>query len=68
MVFKDVGFKFEEPVCNRCHDLLTVAYSLEDIAILSVKGATFRGIFWGISRNERLKKLKNSVIEDKGVL
>ena len=20
--FKDVGFKFEEHVCNRCHDLL----------------------------------------------
>ena len=24
--FKDTGFKFEEHVCNRCHDLLTVAY------------------------------------------
>ena len=26
---KDVGFKFEEHVCNRCHDLLTMAYSLK---------------------------------------
>ena len=25
--FKNIGFKFEEYVCNRCHDLLTVAYS-----------------------------------------
>ena len=25
--FKNTGFKFEEYVCNRCHDLLTVAYS-----------------------------------------
>ena len=24
--FKDVGFKSEEHVCNRCHDLLTMAY------------------------------------------
>ena len=60
--FKDVGFKFEEHVCNRCHDLLTMAYLLEDIAILSLKGASFRGIFCGISRNEGLKKLKNSVL------
>ena len=26
---KDVGFKFEKHVCNGCHDLLTMAYSLE---------------------------------------
>ena len=25
--FKDVGFKFEEHVSNKCHDLLTMAYS-----------------------------------------
>ena len=24
--FKDIGFKFEEHVCNKCHDLLTIAY------------------------------------------
>ena len=28
--FKDVGFKFEEHVCNRCHDLLTMTYSLKN--------------------------------------
>ena len=42
--FKDVGFTFEEHVCNGCHDLLTTAYSLENIAILSTKEATFRCI------------------------
>ena len=66
--FKDVGFKFEEHVCNGCHDLLTMAYGLENIAILSAKGATFRCILWGISRNEGLRRLNNSVLEDKGVL
>ena len=25
--FKDIGFKFEEHGCNKCHDLLTIAYS-----------------------------------------
>ena len=65
--FKNVEFKFEEHVCNGCHDLLTVAYSLENIAILNAKGATFRCILWGISKNESLRRLNSSVLEDKGV-
>ena len=35
--FKDVGFKFEEHVCSRYHDLLTMVHSLKNIAILSAK-------------------------------
>ena len=67
-LFKDIGFKFEEHVCNKCHDLLTIAYSLKDIAILNAKGATFRCILMGISKNEGLKRLNNSVTYDTGVL
>ena len=37
--FKDIGFKFEEHVCNKCHDLLTMAYSLKNITILIAKRA-----------------------------
>ena len=66
--FKDIGFKFEEYVCNGCHDLLTMTNSLKDIAILSAKGATFRCILMGISKNEGLKRLNNSVTHDRGVL
>ena len=53
--FKDIGFKFEEHVCNKCHDLLTMAYSLKNIAILNSKGPTFRSILMGISKHEGLK-------------
>ena len=35
--FKDIGFKFEEHVCNKCPDLLTIAYYLKNIAILNQK-------------------------------
>ena len=35
--FKDVGFKLKEHVCNRCNDLLTMVYGLENIALLSAK-------------------------------
>ena len=66
--FKDIGFKFEEHVCNKCHGLLTIAYSLKDIAILNAKGATFRCVLMGISKNEGLKRLNNSVTYDRGVL
>ena len=65
--FKDIGFKFEEHVCNKCHDLL-IAYFLKDIAILNAKGATFRCILMSISENEGLKVLNNSVTYDRGVL
>ena len=54
--FKDVVFKSEEHVCNGCHDLLMAAYLLENIVILSAKGATFRCILWGIKM--RVKKIR----------
>ena len=66
--FKDIGFKFEEHVCNKCHDLLTIAYSLKNIAILSAKGVTFRCILMGISKKEGLERLNNSVTYVRGVL
>ena len=66
--FTHVGFKFEENVCNKCHDLLTMASSLKNIAILSAKGATFRCILMGFTKNEGLKGLNNSVTYDRRVL
>ena len=36
--FKDVGFKFEPHVCNKCHNALMTAYELKNIAFLNVKG------------------------------
>ena len=45
-----------------------MVYSLKNIAILSARGATFRCILMGISKNEGLKRLNNSVTYDRGVL
>ena len=59
--FKDIRFKFEEHICNKCHDLLTMACSLKSIAISSAKGVTFRCILMSISKNEGLKRLSNPV-------
>ena len=44
------------------------AYELKNIVILNVKGVAYRCIPWGISKNEVVNILNNSVLEDKGVL
>ena len=66
--FKDVGFKFEKHVCNKCHDVLMTVYELKNIAILSVRGVDFRCILWGISRDDAVNRLNNYVLEDKDLL
>ena len=66
--FKDVGFKFEPHVCNKCHDGLMTAHELKIIAILDVKGIDFRCMLWGISKGEAVNRLNNSMLEDKVVL
>ena len=42
-----------------------MTYSLKNKAILSAKGATFRCLLMGISKNEALIKLNNSVTYDR---
>ena len=66
--FKVIGSKVEPNVSNECHDLLMTAYEIENIAILNVKGVDFRCILWSITRDEPVKKLNSSMLQDKGVL
>ena len=42
--FKDVGFKFEPHVGNKCHDVLMTAYELKNIAIKVL----FLDVFYGV--------------------
>ena len=66
--FKDIGYKFEPYVYDDCHDILVIVYELKNFVILNVKGVDYRRILWSISRNEDVKILNNSVLEDKGNL
>ena len=66
--FKDVGYKFEPHVCNKCYNVLMTPYELKNITKLNVKGVDFRCILWGISRDESINRLNNSGLGDKGVL
>ena len=65
---KDVGYKFQPYVCNRCHAVSMKAYELKNISISNAKGVDYRCILLGISRDEAVNRLNNSVLEDKGVL
>ena len=67
--FRDVGFKFEPHVCNKCHDVLMTAFELKNILILNVKGADLRCILWGVSRDVAVNRLNNfAALEDRVVL
>ena len=66
--FKDVGFRFDPHVCNKCQDVLMSGYELENIVILNVKEYILDVFYGGISRDEAVDRLNNSVLEDKGVL
>ena len=60
--FKDVGFKLEPYVCNKCQDVLMTVYELKNMTILNVKGVDFRCILSGISRDEAVNRLNKSSI------
>ena len=66
--FKDIGSKFEPYVCNKCHDISMMAYGLENIGILNIKGVNYRCVLWNITRNDAINRLNNSELDDKGKL
>ena len=46
------GTDVDEPnVCNRCHDLLMMTMSLNDIAISNIKGCDYRCIISRVNKN-----------------
>ena len=49
--FLNKGFKFQQNVCNKCHDLLMTSMNRSDIAILNIKSSNYCCIISGISKN-----------------
>ena len=66
--FKDVDYKFQPYVWNGCHVVSMMTYELKSIAILNTIDVDYRCILWGISKNDVINRLNNSVLEDNGVL
>ena len=67
--FKDIGFKYETYLCNGCHDLMQKAMSLNNAAIVYVKGSAYRINFWYMSKDDAINIMNGSNLVDKrGVL
>ena len=66
--FKDIGYKYEPHVSNKCHDLLMVVYDLKSFMILSIKIVDYGCYASNMSRSDAINLLKNSWLDNKGVL
>ena len=68
--FFNYGFKFQESVCNGCHDLTMLCINLTDIAIVTLKGVDYHCIIHEIIiiKSESIHLLENPVVEDRGYI
>ena len=62
--FFNHGFKFEDSVCNDCHDLTILCLNIGDTATISVKNVDYRFIIQNISKSEAINLLENAVLEN----
>ena len=59
------SFKFQQNVCNRCHDLSVMSMNLKDIAILNIIGSDYCCIISLITKNEAIKLMQNADLTEK---
>ena len=62
------GFKFQDYVCNGCHDLTMLSLNISDIAIITVKNIDYRCTIYNISNSETINLSKNPVLENHGFI
>ena len=67
--FKDIDFKCEPYLCNRCHDLMQKGMGFNNIAIVYIKGNAYRIYFWYMSKDDAINIMTGSnLIDKRGVL
>ena len=66
--FFNHGFKFQDSVCNDCHNLTMLSVNISNIAIITVENVDYRCIIHNISKSKAINLLKNSVFEDRGCI
>ena len=66
LLFSNNGFKFQDYVCNGCHDLTMLSVNIRDIAIISIINVDYRCIIHKISKSETINLLESSVLGDHG--
>ena len=67
--FNDIGFKYEPYLWNGCHDLMQKAMSFSNIAIVYIKGNSYRINFWYMSKEDAINIMNGSnLVNKRGVL
>ena len=66
--FKDIGFRYQPYVCNKCHDLSMVVQDLKDLMISKIKVFDYRSYVFNMSKKDVIKLLNNSKLDNKEVL
>ena len=65
---KNIGYNFEQHICNGCDLILMMTCELKNIEILNVKGLDYSCVLWNVTRNDANNILHNSKLADKGIL
>ena len=65
LFFLDKGFKFQQDVCNGCHDVLMMSLTLSNIAILNIKGDSYCCIVSRTSKNKAVNLLQKPDLKEK---
>ena len=63
--FLDKSFKYEQYLCNGCHDLMQKAINFNDVAIASIKGSDYRIHFCHMSKDDAISIMNNSSSNEK---
>ena len=63
--FLDKNFNYEPYLCNGCHDLMQKALNINDVAIVSIKGNDYRIHFWFMGKNDAIKIMNSSSLNEK---
>ena len=53
LLFKP-GFKFQESVCNCCHDFLMVSFNISDVRVITVKSIDYGCMISDISKSNAI--------------
>ena len=66
--FYNYGFKFQDSLCNGCHNLTMLSNDINNIAIIYFEDVDYLCIILSISKSEDINSLKSSVIENCGYI
>ena len=67
--FKDIGFKYKPYLWKGCHDLMQKVMCFNNVAIVYVKGNSYRIHFLYMSKDDAITIMNGSKLADKsGVL